>query len=729
MQKSILMRAICLGCLANQSISLNSFADEAVSSTAKEAVSKSSSENAPKSYPLPLHPLGFPNRENNEIGTIRREIELDCDQAAAAYREGDYSRVRQILLQTPAKLEQYQQQTKLNSSVSNLPELLFWGPSDRPLEEIDWVDTEFTQIVELLADSYFLSGDYDQAERLYGQALTRRAAGKSVKRSFSLANVAVAPEVLLHSYEQFLQDDYQRFSKSVPAVLKAQYGANYHSASLNDATEDLHNVAIISDLEKHFTNADKMYEVFLPDLQKHRIGRSFGMQRLDRPSQMEKMGALNNEIISLIEKEKGPESLSIATRLDLLAAWYLNGHDKSRTQARAALSRAIAIKEKSFGKDSPKLMGDIEQLVDLSAGTRSNGDIWARRSLELKEKSLGADSPDLLPLLERCAQSARANGNRVDADTFLRRILAIKEKQDRPDSPELTTKLKQLAQSCEGQGKLHEAETLYQRIIAIRKQDSANEKSDDLVRDMNSLAGLQGKQGLYPAQRSTLLEALDIQEKTNGNTGLTNAILDQLAFIAKRSGDMKEAESLLRKALLHCQQTSGMYSVEAQAQTDMLITLQRSEGKFARSEPLLKWKVDCMEHVYGVNSQNLVSALNELSDCYQQQGKYNDAENSTRKALDILEQSEFKSPGWLCLNQMCTLASILTLEKKNTEAIEMYKTALKLAEQEFELHNQVPRVSAKLAKLYRLEGKIKEADAVESRLGGAPKNDDAKLDR
>ncbi len=226
--------------------------------------------------------------------------------------------------------------------------------------------------------------------------------------------------------------------------------------------------------------------------------------------------------LEIIERSEGPESTDLATTLGSLGMVYAH---TDLAKARAAFERAIAIREKSLGKNSPALVPSLNNLADMM---RKHGDAagalpYAQRARDVAQRSFGTDSPifhevestyaEVLNALGRAAEArsrldavlaseertkstafadtlyARAgvelaDGKWSDAAAFAERSLALVEEKSGKDAPALWPTLEVLGRAKLELGKRDEARPVLERAAAIAKAAHASDDDTKALREV-----------------------------------------------------------------------------------------------------------------------------------------------------------------------------------------------------------------------------------------------------
>ena len=205
-----------------------------------------------------------------------------------------------------------------------------------------------------------------------------------------------------------------------------------------------------------------------------------------------------------------------------------NVGDDSETDAAVLMSQFATL---LYGK---ALYGEVEPLM--------------RRALAIDEKSFGPEHPKVAIRLNNLAQLLKATNRLAEAEPLIRRALAIDEKSFGPEHPHVAIDLNNLAQLLQDTNRLAEAEPLMRRGISIFEK-SYGPEHPNVAASLNNLAALL-KDTNRPAEAEPLMRrALAIDEKSFGPEHPAAAIvLNNLATLLKATNRLAEAEPLARRA-------------------------------------------------------------------------------------------------------------------------------------------------------------------------------------
>jgi tetratricopeptide (TPR) repeat protein len=222
-------------------------------------------------------------------------------------------------------------------------------------------------------------------------------------------------------------------------------------------------------------------------------------------------------------------------------------------EAEPLYQRAIAIGEKTLGREHPNLAAFLNNLAELyrATGRYPEAEPLYQRAIAIGEKTLGPEHPNLAAGLNNLAELYRVTGRYAEAEPLYQRAIAIGEKTLGPEHPDLATWLNNLATLYQDTGRYAYAgaELLFKRVLAIRKKTRGPEHPD-VATGLNNLAGLYQASGRFDAAEPLLKRALAIDEKALGPEHPDLAIdLNNLAGLYQATGRFDAAEPLFQRAI------------------------------------------------------------------------------------------------------------------------------------------------------------------------------------
>ena len=287
-----------------------------------------------------------------------------------------------------------------------------------------------------------------------------------------------------------------------------------------------------------------------------------------------------------------------------------------------------------------------------------------------------ASDPELCACLIDLAYLYKEQGNLSQAETMCRLGLALQEKIHHANHPYVADTLRILSEICRGQGRYQEAESTLSRAIAIIRAVRP-EDGQEVAPFKVDMARLLTARGDYANAESYFKEAIDVIDKSFGPEHLYTAkVRCSLAALYCLQGRNAEAETLICRALpiyekIHgpdhhfliplwlvqarISQTNGRM-VEAQTLLDKSLRVARKGtdcgrlvqgevltalGQFylqnrqvSKAQDALLQAVKMFENSQAVES---AAALHAMAKVYVEKGKYSEAQNLCRRALNVLE--------------------------------------------------------------------------------------------
>jgi tetratricopeptide (TPR) repeat protein len=173
-----------------------------------------------------------------------------------------------------------------------------------------------------------------------------------------------------------------------------------------------------------------------------------------------------------------------------------------------------------------------------------------QRAVVVKEKVLGPDSPDFARALLDLGALYRLKDEHAKSEPPIRRAVAILERALGPEHPEVAGNLTNLGGRLRDQGKFTEAEPILKRALAIRLKILSPD-SPDIVRSTLGLANLYADQKKYADADPLFQKAVATLERIKSyGTGYPNLpdTLRLYAGILKNSGRAVDAEKMEARA-------------------------------------------------------------------------------------------------------------------------------------------------------------------------------------
>ncbi len=289
------------------------------------------------------------------------------------------------------------------------------------------------------------------------------------------------------------------------------------------------------------------------------------MMQLYAQGRYEEAMPLASQVLAMLEKALGPESLEAAAGLNNLAELY--SKQRRFAEAEPLYKRSLAIRQKLLGPDHPDVAKSLTRLSELYRNQANAAEAVAppdpdKASHEARTSPKPAEAPkptapvpaappgseDLERAIQLNQQATELNkqGRSAEALPLAKQVLAVFEKTLGPDHPSVAVALGNLAQIYVQQKQYDLAEPLYKRCAAILEKTHDSSRPD-LGFVLANLADLYTRQRRYAEAEPLYKRSLSILEKTLGpNDSNVAIVLDNLADLYRRQWRYPEAEALLK---------------------------------------------------------------------------------------------------------------------------------------------------------------------------------------
>jgi CHAT domain-containing protein/Tfp pilus assembly protein PilF len=199
-----------------------------------------------------------------------------------------------------------------------------------------------------------------------------------------------------------------------------------------------------------------------------------------------------------------------------------------------------------------------------------------------------------------------------------------------------------------------------------------------------------------------------------GQQGDLNAILKRQSQFME-AGDYAAALVEAQKAEALAKARFGIAHANYGVALYNLGSLYRTLGKYSDAEELFKRALEVKEKAIGTDNPDVADTLNSLAAVYQNQGRYADAEGLYKRALTIREKTLGKGHPEVA-KSLNNLAIVHAQRGEYADAEELFKRALAIKEKAVGAnHRSVAASLTNLAVLYLDEGKYAEAEALQKR--------------
>jgi len=399
------------------------------------------------------------------------------------------------------------------------------------------------------------------------------------------------------------------------------------------------------------------------------------------------------------------------TRLMNGLGLYLNTRARFG-EAEPLMRRALAIDEKSLGKDHPNVATDLNNLALLLADTNrlAEAEPLMRRALEIDEKSFGKDHPNVATYLNNLALLLKDTNRLAEAEPLMRRVLEIDEKALGENHADVARDVSSLAQLLQDTNRLKEAEPLMRRALQIDEKSFGKDHPTVAIR-LNNLAALLADTNRLAEAEPLMRQALEIDEKSFGKDHPNVARdVSNLALLLKAANRMAEAEPLMRRALAIDEKSFGRDHPNVAIRLNNVAQLLRATNRLEEAEPLMRRALEIDQKSFGKDHPNVARDLNNLAELFRATNRLNKAEPMHRRALQIDENSFGKEHPTVAAD-LNNLALLLEAVNRLAEAEPLVRRALVIDEKSFgKEHPNVARDLNNLALLLKATNRLAEAE-------------------
>ncbi len=315
-------------------------------------------------------------------------------------------------------------------------------------------------------------------------------------------------------------------------------------------------------------------------------------------------------------------------------------------QAGPLLEKALALRRKTFGPDSPEVAESLEHLGQLSYERSDFGNAEARlrQSLAIRRRRLGEDDLSVAKTLNLLGQVLASKGGSPtvsdDVEKLHREALAVARKAEGPAGPTVAESVLLLAQVQSDRGDYVAAEKLFRQGLAIERR-ALGSQHPHLFRDQASLGSILIDAGKFKEAETLLRDTLAAQRRilTPDHPDLMET-LNNLAESLHRQGQNAEAEALDREVLRITRAQYGPTHWRVAAVLGNLASVIDAQERGHEAIPYLQEALEIRRKNYGEKHPMVAQALLLLAGVYRELGDYDRSLPLARQALAILEEVE-----------------------------------------------------------------------------------------
>ena len=413
--------------------------------------------------------------------------------------------------------------------------------------------------------------------------------------------------------------------------------------------------------------------------------------------------------LAISEKSLGKDHPDVATSLNNLALLYsAQGH---YAKALPMDVRALAIREKALGKyhlDVAQSLNNLAGVYDAQGDYPKALPMYVR-ALAINEKALGKYHPSVATSLNNLASLYYAQGDYAKALPMFVRALAIREKELGKNHPDVATSLNNLAGLYKTQSEYEKALPMYIRALAIN-ENVLGKDHPSVATSLSSLAGLYDAQSHYSIALPIHIRALAIREKALGKDHRDVATsLNNLALLYSEQGHYSIALPIHIRALAIYEKALGKDHPKVAASLCNLAGLYCHQGDYAKALPMYVRSLAISEKALGKDHPDVATILNNLALVYDEQGDYEKVLPLYVRALAISEKALGKHHPYVA-NSLNNLATLYYKQSYYTKARPLYVRALAISEKALgKYHPEVAISLNNLALLYDTQGAYEKA--------------------
>lgn len=194
-------------------------------------------------------------------------------------------------------------------------------------------------------------------------------------------------------------------------------------------------------------------------------------------------------------------------------------------------------------------------------------------------------------------------------------------------------------------------------------------------------------------------------------------LLQQAGTYARNRSQYREAEILLKRAVMIREQVLGPEHLDTAKSLSTLASLYLSQGRDEQARSLIERAVEIYEQSLGYEHPTLADSLMILAALHRRQGDYERAESLLKRALAIAEQAYGPNDPYAA-NSIADLADLYARQKQYEKAEPLIKRALGLLDPEQETDESRARIATefeanvleRLARVYVYQNKYEQAE-------------------
>ena len=277
----------------------------------------------------------------------------------------------------------------------------------------------------------------------------------------------------------------------------------------------------------------------------------------DATSRSSQAESLHRRTLALREKRYGRDHEQTATTMNNLGLTLLRAGKYA--DAKALLEESLRVEEKASGPMSANLAGSLSNLGYLYAQTGEYGNAASlyRRAISIAEERLGGESRMTSAMLSNLGDVYSRMREHARAIAVMEQALALSEKLYGVDHPRTAPSVSSLGIVHLLGGNVELAAPLLERAVVIYERSHIVD--ENTAQALSNLANLYFRRGDRPGAERLLRRALEIDEATLGaDHPKTARSTSNLGFVALTNGEHARALALLQRALADQERVLGL---------------------------------------------------------------------------------------------------------------------------------------------------------------------------
>ena len=307
--------------------------------------------------------------------------------------------------------------------------------------------------------------------------------------------------------------------------------------------------------------------------------------------------------------------------------------------AERSMKRALAIAEKVYGPDHPKVS---PYAANMGTILKAQGDLagalkYARRALAIDGRVYGPDHPKAALRANNIGQILKAQGDLAGAMEYTRRAMAIDERVYGPDHPNVAIRANNIGAILQAQGDLAGALEYTRRALAIDEKIYGPSHPNMATR-VNNIGQILKDQGDLAGALEYTRRALAIDEKVYGPEHPEVAIdCNNIGSILQLQGDLPGALEFTRRALAIDEEVYGPGHPKVAIRANNIGNILQDQGDLAGALEYTRRAMAIDEKVYGPDHPKVAIRAGNIGGILGEQGDLAGALEYARRAFRILQ--------------------------------------------------------------------------------------------